>query len=89
MPEQKHGQRIILMDGTTLEDGRCGFADGFLWCWVKDVTFQQAAEIFLDPAKTGKIIYEYGEMTDEYEGFTGCKSISVQYDEVAVCLVEG
>ena len=51
---QKEGQRLILMDETTIEDGKCGYADGRLWCWLIGYTMQQAAGIFLDPAKTGK-----------------------------------
>lgn len=88
MPEQKHGQRIILNDGSYFEDGRCGFSDGFLWCWVRNITLQQAAGFFFNPDKTGKIVYEYGEKQDEYEGFTSCISLSKQYDEIAVCLVQ-
>lgn len=87
MPEQKTGQRIILKDGTTLENGRCGYAEGFLWCWVR-MTIQQAAELFFDPEKTGTIIFEYGEMQDEYEGFTSCTRIMQGEDETAVCLVK-
>lgn len=86
MPDQKRGQRIILKDETVLEDGRCGFSEGLLWCWIKEMTMQQAAEIFFDPNKTGKITYEYGEMSDEYEGFTSIQSLTKQYDEIAVCL---
>ena len=74
MPE-KTGQRLVLMDGTTIENGACGYADGVLWCWVHGYTMQEAAGIFFDPHKTGRIVYEYGEMADTYVGYTICVNI--------------
>ena len=86
---QKEGQRLILMDETTIEDGKCGYADGRLWCWLIGYTMQQAAGIFLDPAKTGKIVYEYGEMSSEYDGFTNCTNLFIDNDgKVSVCLMK-
>ena len=85
MPES--GQRLIFLDGTTIENGSCGYADGCLWCWITGYTMQQAAAIFFDPAKTGKITYEYGEMSDEYEGFTNCTNLFIDNDgQVSACL---
>ena len=90
MSEQKTGQRLILLDETTIENGSCGYADGHLWCWIKGFTMQQAAAIFFDPQKTGKIVYEYGEMSDEYEGFTNCTNLFINSDgQISVCLVRG
>lgn len=84
------GQRLILMDGTIIENGRCGYADGRLWCWVTGYTMQQAAGIFFDPDKTGEIVYQYGEMSDRYEGFTVCTNLFIDNDgQVSVCLVRG
>ena len=89
MPEQKTGQRLILMDGTIIEDGHCGYSEGHLWCWVTGYTMVQAAAIFFDPDKTGKIIYEYGEMSDEYDGYTNCTNLFIDYDgQVSACLVK-
>lgn len=85
--QQKEGQRLILMDGTTIEDGRCGYAEAHLWCWVPGYTMMQAAMTFLDNSKTGAIAYEYGEMQDEYTGFTSCISITQDKNEIAVCLM--
>lgn len=84
------GQRLILMDGTTIENGRCGYADGRLWCWVNGYTMQQAALVFLDASKTGDIVYQYGEMQDEYHGFTVCTSLMIDNDgQVSACLIRG
>ena len=88
--EQKTGQRLILMDGTVIENGNCGYSAGSLWCWVHGFTMPEAAQIFFDPSKTGKIVYEYGQMTDEYEGFTNCVNLFVDVDgKVSACLVKG
>ena len=84
------GQRLILMDGTIIENGRCGYSDGHLWCWVTGYTMQQAAGIFLDPDKTETIVYQYGEMSDRYEDFTVCTNLFIDNDgQVSVCLVRG
>lgn len=66
------GRRIILADDTTFEDSNAGYADGVLWCRVTiaDASFAAIATIFSDPEKTAHIRYEYGEMADEYDGFT-------------------
>lgn len=87
---QKTGQRLILMDGTQIEDGKAGYSDGRLWCWVTGYTLAEAAAIFLDPAKTGKIVYEYGEMSTEYDGFTSCTNLFIDNDgKVYACLAKG
>ena len=89
MPEQKIGQRLILADGTTIEGGRCGYAEGNLWCWVTGFTMQTAAAVFFDPAKTAHIVYEYGEMSDQYDGFTSCTNLFIDYDGmISACLVK-
>lgn len=87
---QKEGQRLIFDDGTVIEDGRCGYSDGHLWCWITGYTMQQAAAVFFDPEKTAKIVYEYGEMSDEYDGYTNCTSLMINNDgQVSACLVRG
>lgn len=90
MPEQKTGERLILNDGTQIENGRCGYSDGHLWCWVKDFTMMQAAQVFFDPNKTNRIVYEYGEMSDTYENFTNCTNLMIDSDGIiSVCLTRG
>lgn len=88
MSELKNGQRLILADGTVLEDCQAGLADGFLWCWITNMSMAEAAQIFLDPAKTRTIVFEYGEMSDTFDGFTQCINMMVRQDETAVCLVK-
>ena len=88
--EQKTGRRLILMDGTTIEDGGAGSSAGMLWCWVTGMTMPQAAQVFFDPTKTGKIIFEYGEMSDEYDGYTNCTNLFIDGEgKVSVCLTRG
>jgi hypothetical protein len=54
------------------------------------MTMMQTAMTFLDPAKTGRIVYEYGEMADTYEGFTNCTNLFIDNDgKVSVCLTRG
>ena len=84
------GQRLILKDGTELENCSAGYADGYLWCYLIGLTLQEAAALFFDPAKTDKIIYQFGDMSAEYDGFTVCKSISDNGGgHVSVCMVRG
>jgi hypothetical protein len=90
MPEQTTGRRLILKDNTTIEDGKAGYADGFLWLWFSGYTLQQAAAIFFDPSKTETIVFQYGGMQDEYTGFTDCRTLTTNADgEISVCMVKG
>lgn len=87
---EKMGQRLILKDGTIIENGSCGYSDGRLWCWFHGFTMAQAAQVFCDHEKTDHILYEYGEMTAEYAGFTDCRSLIVDNDgQISACLVKG
>ena len=84
------GRRLILMDGTIIEDGTAGYAEGKLWCRVTGFTMPQAAQIFLDPTKTGRITFQYGEMSDVYEGFTVCTALMTDVDGVvSACMTKG
>jgi hypothetical protein len=78
------------MDGTTIENGSCGYAGGKVWCWVKGFTMPQAAAIFFDPQKTGKIVFEYGQMSDTFEGYTNCINLFIDTDgQISACLIRG
>ena len=78
------------MDGTTIENGSCGYAGGKVWCWVKGFTMQDAAAIFFDPQKTGKIVFEYGQMSDTFEGYTNCINLFIDTDgQISACLIRG
>ena len=82
--------RLILNDGTIIEDGVAGYAQGNLWLWFTGYTFAQAAAIFLDSGKTSHIVFEYGQMSDTYDGFTNCVTIQIDVDgRVSVCLKKG
>ena len=84
------GRRLILNDGTTIEDGVAGYAEGFLWLRFPGYTMQQAALLFFDPNKTARIIFQYGEMQDEYNGFTTCRTLTMDADGLmSVCMVKG
>lgn len=81
------GIRLILNDGTVIENGRAGYAEGCLWCYITGYTMMQAAALFLDAEKTARIVFQYGEMQDEYEGYTNCVNIQIDVDgEVSVCM---
>ena len=83
------GQRLILNDGTTIEPGRAGYAQGFLWLYFVG-TMQQAASLFFDPSKTSRIVFQYGEMQDTYDGFTTCMNIGADVDgNISVCMTKG
>ena len=62
------GRRIILNDGSTFE-GNCGYADGYLWCYLLGVKDPEDLAPFLNPDAISVIIYQYGDMEDRYTGF--------------------
>lgn len=80
------GLRLILKDGMEIENGRAGYTDRVLWLWMPGMSMQGAAAIVFDPEKTGKIIFRYGNMQDEYEGFTHCIRILEEENDIAVCM---
>jgi len=90
MREQKTGQRLILADGTKLEDSYAGYAEGYLWCYLRGLSMAEAGALFLDPEKTAVIKFEYGEMEDVYEGMTECRILRMDLDgQIAVCMTKG
>lgn len=80
------GTRLILNDGTTIEGGRAGLADRFLWLWLPGWTIQEAAELAFDTEKTKRIWFVYGEDEEEYRGFTSCQNIMMDGAEASLCL---
>lgn len=81
------GRRLILADGTTFENGEVGYADGNLWCWIPNCSMQTAVNVFMNPVKTKRIVFQYGDMEDAYNGFTNCTNIMADPDRKAsVCL---
>ena len=81
------GRRLVLNDGTQIENGEAGYADGFLWLFIPGYTIQQGI-VFFDPEKTSKIIYQYGEMEDTYTGFTNCRTLMIQEGRLAVQMTQ-
>lgn len=84
------GRRLVLNDGTVIEDGEAGYADGFLWCWIRGYSMQEAAAVFFDAGKTERIVFQYGDMEDTYEGYTNCTRLMAGTDgKISVCLTRG
>lgn len=82
------GVRLILNDGTVIENGRAGYSEGFLWLYLP-MTMQEAAVIAFDPEKTVYIVFQYGEMQEEYRQFTVCTRLMAGEIETAVCMARG
>ncbi len=80
------GTRLFLNDGTIIENGRAGYAEGLLWLYMPGYTMQDAAAIAFDHQKTERIEFQYGEMTDTYSGFTVCRGILARENEIAICM---
>lgn len=71
-------RKLILNDGTVIEGGYSGLSSrGNLWLWFTGYTMAQAVMMFLDPAKTEKIIFMAGDTEEIYEGYTNMTSINV------------
>lgn len=83
------GLRLILSDGTIIENGRAGYAEGSLWLYLPGMSMMEAAMIAFDAEKTAEIIFQYGEEEKTYEGFTNCIRLMSNESEIAVCLVRG
>ena len=83
------GRRLILNDKTVIENGEAGYDAGFLWLRFNGYTIADAAVMFSDPGKTGKIIFQYGNMEDTYEGFTDCRTVQIDVDgKISVCMTK-
>ena len=80
------GRRIRMNDGTVWEDCECGYAQGFLWLFLHGIGIREAEPVVRNPEATKKIVFEYGEMRDEYDGYTEVKVILEEADGCSVCL---
>lgn len=84
------GRRLILNDGTILENCEAGLTPTSLWLYLKGVPIQEATFTFYDDSKTAKIVFQYGEMQDVYEGYTDCSIIKEnEVGDVSVCMKKG
>lgn len=71
-------RKLILNDGTEIAGGYAGMSSrGNLWLWFTGYTMAQAVTMFLDPAKTARIVFSAGEAEEIYEGYTNMTSINV------------
>ena len=62
---------VRLNDGTTYAADWCGASGGALHIDITGAPgLLELAQIFGDPAKTAHIVFEYGEMSDTYDGYT-------------------
>ena len=83
-----HGVRLI-MGTVTIENGEAGLADNLLRLWIPGMSMMQAARIVFDSEKTKRIVFEYGEMQDVYEGYTECENIMNDEGVISVCMRKG
>ena len=78
--------KLILNDGTEIENGNAGNAGIALWISLPGFTMQEASEIAFDNGKTARITHEYGPEQDVYEGFTRCTRLMDENEYISVCL---
>ena len=87
MPDEENFKtRLILADGTVLEDCECGYASRSLWCFLKGVPFSEAFQYFSGPEKFNTVTFEMvmGDITDQII-YTGLEHIlAVQQNDRTV-----
>ena len=84
------GRRLVLSDGTEIENGEAGYSGGFLWLYIPGMTMMQAATVLFNPEKTVQITFQYGEMEDVYNGYTNCINLNIDTDgKVSACMTRG
>ena len=81
-------QRLILNDGTIIENGDAGYASGTLCLWIPG-TIADVAAICTNPAKMSRVTLQTDYETETYEGYTDCRSLSVNDGVVSVCMAKG
>ena len=84
------GRRLILNDGTVIENGEAGYSQGALWLWFSGYTLSDAAQMVFNPFRMSRIVFEYGEMSDEHIGFTNCITLQIDTDgRISACMTKG
>ena len=87
MPEDiVDSKRLILADGTVLEDCDCGYSNKNLWCFLKNIPFGEAFQYFSDPKKFNTVIFEMtvGDLTDRIT-YSGLERVTaIQQNEFTV-----
>lgn len=81
--------KLVLADGTVLENSECGYYEHELHCWVKDRTMTEVFELFSDPDKTRVISYTYRDYTQIYRGFVDMILIRKTEEYIDVRLTGG
>lgn len=83
-------RRLILADGTVLENCECGYSSRNLWCFLKDIPFGEAFQYFSSPEKFSTVIFEmtFGDITDRitYSGFQEITAVQQSENSVDVRL---
>lgn len=79
MAEPIFVQRLILADGSILENCGCGYYEKTLGCFLNGFTFGEAFQHFSDPSKFETVVFEMEEaefLTQiKYSGFDTLSSI--------------
>lgn len=75
--------RLILADGTVLNNCECGYSNNTLWCFLKDISFSDAFMYFENEDKFNTVIFDIGFQDAFYDritysGFT--ELITIQKD---------
>lgn len=87
---QNNYSALVFADGTKMKGASCGYAEGHLWCWVTGLSMIQAAQVFLDSAKTDRITFQHGDSEDVFEGFTDCTNLFINMDgQISASLTKG
>lgn len=84
------GRSLILNPGPNeieLPGSEAGYADGVLWLYIKGQTLAQTFALLSDPDNTAVIVFNYGDMSDRYEGFTHLISLR-EGDELVSAALE-
>lgn len=83
------GRRIILNPGENeirLEGANAGKTDASLWLYIPNMTLKEVFSVVIDPENVNTIRFEYGDMMDEYVGYTRVSTIQDSGEEISVCL---
>jgi len=84
------GLRLILNDGTVIENGRAGVSENDLVLWFPNYSLQQVASIVFNKTKMLRVSFQSGSDSVTYQGYTNCTMISDNYTgEVVACMKKG
>ena len=87
MPEEEMiEKKLILADGTVLNNCECGYSNRNLWCFLTGIPFGEAFQYFSSPEKYKSVTFvmKFGDITDSitYSGFE--QITAVQQSEFTV-----